>query len=257
MIPGIVAGGAMRQGGQGWSPSLIATECWLDASASATLTLDGSNRVSAWADKSGNGRGVSQGTDASRPARILAGRNGLSVVRFDGSNDQLNWAGGFAQASGQNVFLAGDTTSLGSGWRQFMGRNPATAAALALYLGANSSTARPMLYWASADRAIWSAAVQRAAIFRWHYTLVSGTGTALTQVDEATAVSASFAASTLVDWASIATSASQQPAFDAFEIIVTGAIDQATREKIAGYLAWKWGMVSNLPGGHPYKLAPP
>jgi len=28
-------------------------------------------------------------------------------------------------------------------------------------------------------------------------------------------------------------------------------------EKIEGYLAWKWGQVSNLPGGHPYKSTPP
>jgi hypothetical protein len=26
---------------------------------------------------------------------------------------------------------------------------------------------------------------------------------------------------------------------------------------IEGYLAWKWGLVSKLPSGHPYKSAPP
>lgn len=28
-------------------------------------------------------------------------------------------------------------------------------------------------------------------------------------------------------------------------------------ERIEGYLAWQWGLVSNLPGGHPYKNNPP
>lgn len=28
-------------------------------------------------------------------------------------------------------------------------------------------------------------------------------------------------------------------------------------QKIEGYLAWKWGLVGNLPNAHPYKIAPP
>jgi len=30
-----------------------------------------------------------------------------------------------------------------------------------------------------------------------------------------------------------------------------------TRYKVEGYLAWKWGLVANLPSGHPYKNLPP
>jgi len=40
-------------------------------------------------------------------------------------------------------------------------------------------------------------------------------------------------------------------------VIVTGEVSTETRQKIEGYLAWKWGLVANLPGGHPYKSAPP
>jgi hypothetical protein len=29
------------------------------------------------------------------------------------------------------------------------------------------------------------------------------------------------------------------------------------RQKLEGYLAWKWGMVPNLPVDHPYKTSPP
>jgi hypothetical protein len=31
----------------------------------------------------------------------------------------------------------------------------------------------------------------------------------------------------------------------------------ADRERIEGYLAWKWGLVADLPAGHPYKSFPP
>jgi hypothetical protein len=29
------------------------------------------------------------------------------------------------------------------------------------------------------------------------------------------------------------------------------------RQQIEGYLAWKWGLVGNLPSTHPFKLFPP
>jgi hypothetical protein len=42
------------------------------------------------------------------------------------------------------------------------------------------------------------------------------------------------------------------------EVIVysTTPSDQQ-RQQIEGYLAWKWGLVANLPAGHPYKNYPP
>ena len=33
--------------------------------------------------------------------------------------------------------------------------------------------------------------------------------------------------------------------------------DLTELEKAEGYLAWKWGLVNNLPSSHPYKNSPP
>ncbi len=33
--------------------------------------------------------------------------------------------------------------------------------------------------------------------------------------------------------------------------------NQGDEEKLEGYMAWKWGLVANLPVGHPYKSSPP
>jgi len=42
------------------------------------------------------------------------------------------------------------------------------------------------------------------------------------------------------------------------EVIFTdGTETTAKRQRLEGYLAWKWGLVSNLPSEHPYKSAPP
>lgn len=73
-----------------WSPTDIAgLELWLDASDSTTITLDGSNNVEEWDDKSGNGRNVLNANVLERPGYELAAVNGLNVVRFDGANDRL------------------------------------------------------------------------------------------------------------------------------------------------------------------------
>ena len=37
----------------------------------------------------------------------------------------------------------------------------------------------------------------------------------------------------------------------------TGGTDLTELEKAEGYLAWKWGLVGNLPSNHPYKNSPP
>ena len=44
----------------------------------------------------------------------------------------------------------------------------------------------------------------------------------------------------------------------AYEIIFVSYNSPAdTRQKLEGYVAWKWGLQANLPSGHPYKGAPP
>lgn len=40
-------------------------------------------------------------------------------------------------------------------------------------------------------------------------------------------------------------------------VIVSGDLTVANRQKLEGYLAWKWGLEANLPSNHPYKLLPP
>jgi len=40
-------------------------------------------------------------------------------------------------------------------------------------------------------------------------------------------------------------------------LIYNVALNDTTRQKVEGYLAWKWGLQSSLPPGHPYKTAAP
>jgi hypothetical protein len=54
-------------------------------------------------------------------------------------------------------------------------------------------------------------------------------------------------------------SGSQQAVnIDIAEIVFyKSALSLSNREKIEGYLAWKWGLQANLPSNHPYKNATP
>ncbi len=41
------------------------------------------------------------------------------------------------------------------------------------------------------------------------------------------------------------------------EIVCSNVLDNGRRQRLEGYLAWKWQLVSNLPASHPYKNSPP
>lgn len=80
-----------------FSPRHLANlSLWLDGADASTVTLDNSNYVSQWNDKSGNGRDVSEGVSNNRPA-YSGTINGLKVLTFDGSNDRLGTSGNYSE----------------------------------------------------------------------------------------------------------------------------------------------------------------
>ena len=77
------------------------TGLWQWLKADAGITKDGSDLVSAWADQSGGGRNVTQGTAANKPLWVDAVYNTLPAIRF-GGNDYLD-GGAIGPASGANA----------------------------------------------------------------------------------------------------------------------------------------------------------
>jgi hypothetical protein len=70
----------------------MAPALWLDASDVSTITLDGSNNVSQWNDKSGNARHAVQGTVLNRPGYLTNQLNGLGAVKGNGTSQFLEVA---------------------------------------------------------------------------------------------------------------------------------------------------------------------
>lgn len=77
---------------------------WLDAADASTLTLDGSNNVESWADKSGSGRTAVQATALNRPSLQSLQLNGLNAIRGNGSNQWLEMASFPSLANGYTIY---------------------------------------------------------------------------------------------------------------------------------------------------------
>lgn len=77
------------------------------------ITLNGST-VSSWADQSGNGFNVTQGTAANQPTFVASAQNGLPTVRGNGTSTIL------ASATGANFFGSGAYTVFGV-WKSTAG----------------------------------------------------------------------------------------------------------------------------------------
>lgn len=82
----------MRPRASGFNPkSISGLYAWYDAADATTITQ--ATGVSAWADKSGNGRTCSQATGANQPAYVLAGQNGKNVIDFASSTYRITTNG--------------------------------------------------------------------------------------------------------------------------------------------------------------------
>lgn len=81
-----------RPRSQSFTPAqLPALAVWFDGTDVATMTVDGSNRIAAWVDKSGNSRQLAEANDSLKPVFDPAAVSGRGVVRFDGTDDKFTF----------------------------------------------------------------------------------------------------------------------------------------------------------------------
>jgi hypothetical protein len=230
------------------------TALWLDADDSSTITLV-SGAVSEWRDKSGNTRHASQTTAGNRP--VMSTLNGKGVLDF-----AQKWLLSTSDYSFQSVFCVFKTTSNIPSFAGFLSirfvnatmvANSTSAINLLLnhwdttldcYYGGSSSTFKNGVAIDLSTKTTPSSSTNRFFptvttqynITYADYSTNSGTGTKNLVIG-----SDSFSTSRLVN-GQIA------------EIILfPSVLSQADRELVEGYLAWKWGLVANLPSNHPYK----
>lgn len=87
--------------------SILKPDAWFDADDSATITVEGTGRISQWADKSGNNYHALMSVDANRPVLSASTINGKDALYFDGLSRFLTLGTVLGKPSNFTVFVVG------------------------------------------------------------------------------------------------------------------------------------------------------
>lgn len=268
-----------HRGGTLWTPANLTTPPALWLNNTSTVTNDGTGHCSNWSDISGNGYDYGQTASNQRPAITSAGLNGLRTITFDGSNDNL-----VSNISTNN--LATNVAALS----YFVLANPVPTSSTARIAnwsvgtstGGSGSSARAAIYVGTAGANTVSAYQRKPdsgsavaathtgySTQAWHLWEAEhnwGAATVAIRMDGNTATTTNTgqtagnsdnSQSNVVEIGGD-TASGQVINGSIAEMIALGYIPGTSdRQKIEGYVMWKWGLQANLPPGHPYQSAPP
>lgn len=255
-----------------FSPRLIDVQFWLDASESSTIILNGST-VSQWNDKSGNGINLSQANASLQPTYSSSGLNSKPSVVFDGTSKNLfrgasNILRNVAGMSEFMVLQCDAVPSVAQNWLlitsgasnaryqvttqtlpkiQTAGRRlDGNSFQIATTSTQDITSGLQVLHSSVIDYSI-------ATATQW----INGTQEGTTSSFQTSGVTSNTSSQGMVLAAQTSAGASYAN-IRVSEIIVSHAAqNDVIRQKIEGYLAWKWDLVGNLPANHPYKNNPP
>jgi hypothetical protein len=262
--------------GRLWTPNTVRPRLWFDAGDIETIS--NATGVSEWRDKSGRGLHLSQATGGDQPLFVANRQNGLSVIR-NVSADTLS-------RSSVPIF-----NNVGQGWIFLVVRWPTaadgTTTAPIVFFGTGPGATRAHITafpnngtntlaiggrrldsdsFQQVSTSTTRASVQdrfiiQAAHFNWaagqvnHWT--NGTQD-LTAAAFRTAGNTSPTDSSSIAALALASAGLFTPdGTEIAEYLVFENNLSANRQVIEGYLAWKWGLRSDLPAAHPYRNRPP
>jgi hypothetical protein len=267
-----------RVGSAAWTPAqLPSLALWLDADDASTITLNGSD-VSQWDDKSGNGNHVSNATAATQPPYLATGWNGKPTLSFTQSGLEFLFKAGvsnfasntdFTIASAFEFLQTNNNWDMIAGWRNTANSSGSSGGAPILQ-GMGSSQ---QIGYHNTDNTDTRIKVDVTARLGKKVATISRSGGTNGDGGAATVTSTGFSQATYdtdttQTWASSAAtgfqvggrqqSATQYGNKYICEVVGCNTkLSTEDRQKLEGYLAWKWGLEADLPAGHPYKSAPP
>jgi hypothetical protein len=246
-----------------FSPRLFTgLQLWLDASDRATITAGAT--ITGWTDKSGTSRTVtfagtsntydpvakSVNTDRVSNSYFFANVNlKRSVTPNTNVFIVYTWIG-----SGTNANQALWGQDIGGGWNRFQ----------LLSFPTNTNAAYGLSYTPSSPNVILVNGINTGnrVLYCANYRFLRTLGTfayvnGVVNSTPVTEVAASPETSTTNTYfGTIDTGFSGSVAFQEI-LIYTTDMSELQRQALEGYLAWKWGLVGNLPSTHPFKLFPP
>jgi hypothetical protein len=247
-----------------WTPESIITDVWFDASDSSTITEIG-GRVSQLDDKSNNAvpQNIAQGVGSEQPQTGVDTLNGLNVLTFDEAFDeglQKNGWDNIGKAGSFSVFTVGKMTSSTNGsflnlqddMHTYRNRFDPYGKRTSSSVPKSVSYTEPSSAYILNGNARYD--VSHTLPDSYFNVFINGTQEGVN----------AFFDNPLPENAPsprLAMMTANNPAITnsgiVAEVIITEDIDEVSRQRVEGYLAWKWGLVDSLPSNHPYKNKPP
>jgi methionine-rich copper-binding protein CopC len=249
--------------GATWTPADLSNKAlWLDAADAGTITLNGST-VSQWNDKSGNGRNVAQSNAAKQPTYSTGYLNGNNAISFDGTGRSLSAGTATINLSQPfNRFIVGKFLTKSSQSVIVDGNNGSGAGGQQVFYNGESAGSWRM----ACDAPAYAKSISYGTSDfnnHIHFHNLNGASTYYS-IDGATTLSGpGDPGSTGQPGICIGNIRNEFVTGYGFQgyvyeiILTTGTLSPADRQKIEGYLAWKWGTQASLPVGHPYESAAP
>lgn len=254
-----------------WTPQQISPALWIDPSDPSTITMAGS-RVSAVADKAGNGPTFSQGTDSQRP--FIGSLNGLGTLQFEGPSNSMLSSGASELGRNVNSLLVAlvlrphDATP--SNTATFFCVNTALAQArfsINLLVNGTVEVRGRRLDGVGFGALNGSTTLSdNQAVLLVGYIDYANTTARLYINGTLDGQNTSFLTSgSTSDTQSASSSIGQfvsqtTPALDgdiSDIVFVHNDVSTDTRQKLEGFAAWRRGLAGNLPISHPYRDSPP
>jgi surface protein len=238
---GSLTNGATGTTSGGWSPASVSPSVWFDANDAATLTVS-SNLVSAWADKSGNARTLTQAVTATRPAYATASQNGRPGVNFS-SDKGLSASGLTSFTNAFTIAVVKSPTATWGGYHAILDKG-----ATGTRIGGLTERNNTGMHTNAAPAAAWQNGTN-VTVSTSNFTTITNAN--LLAFTPSTTAMTSLAMGNY-DANTTGGAATQ------YETIALGMAPSITdRQTIEGYLAWKWGTQTSLAAGHPYLNAAP
>ena len=260
-----------------WTPDELGTDLtlWLDASDASTITESG-GLVSQWDDKSGNGNHVINTTASTQPDYLTTGWNGKPTVSFTRTGQEFlfkagvsNFAanGDFTIASAFEFLETSNNWDMVAGWRSVPNSQTPPNSGAPILQGI--STAQQIGYYdTDATAALIKvdvtsrlgkkiATIGRSGGVNGQGGAATVTCTGFSQATYITNVTQNFTSEAATGFQIGGRQQSSTAYGDKYisEIVGCNAkLSTSDRQKLEGYLAWKWGLEANLPVDHPYRV---
>ena len=250
-------------------------QLWLDATDPAATGIPPASgaALTQWIDKSSNRL---NGTAVSSPTYQANIQNGLPVIRFNGTNQYINFGNvlnlgtngitvfmvtKYAINAGNQVGMIGKTSYRANAGRwafvyDTVAGGP-NGVGVDFFIDDTSQALTGIVFNPATRFNIFTAVNNRTSFNRIYANGSFGSQQTFTATANNLSNTDPLYVAAYPNNTGSAPQAGQFMNGDIAEIIVYfSALSDTQRQQVEGYLAWKWGLLSNLPNGHPYKAQP-